>query len=63
VLPLFLLSVMVSEYFSESVGGVLMMIAWPIALAAVVLYWVVGFSYLFDAVAIARRATRDRVIS
>ncbi len=63
VLPLFLLSVMVSEYVSESVGGVFMMIAWPIALAAVVLYWVVGFSYLFDAVAIARRATRDRVIS
>jgi len=63
VLPLFLLSVMVSEYVSESVGGVLMMIAWPIALAAVVLYWVVGFSYLFDAVAIARRATRERVIS
>ncbi len=63
VLPLFLLSVMVSEYVSESVGGVFMMIAWPIALAAVVLYWVVGFSYLFDAVAIARRATRERVIS
>jgi hypothetical protein len=54
---------MVSEYVSESVGGVLMMIAWPIALAAVVLYWVVGFSYLFDALAIARRATRERVIS
>ncbi len=63
VLPLFLLSVMVSEYVSESVGGVLMMTAWPIALAAVVLYWVVGFSYLFDALAIARRATRERVIS
>ena len=63
VLPLFLLSVMVSEHLSDSIGGVLMMVAWPVALAAVVLYWVVGFSYLFDAVAIARGATRERVIS
>lgn len=59
VLPLFLLSVMVSEYFSASVGGVLMMVAWPIAVIAVVLYWVVGFSYLFDAIAIAKAATRE----
>ena len=59
VLPLFLLSVMVSEYFSASVGGVLMMVAWPIAVIAVVLYWVVGFSYLFDAIAIAKASTRE----
>ena len=59
VLPLFLLSVMVSEYLSASVGGVLMMVAWPIAVIAVVLYWVVGFSYLFDAIAIAKAATRE----
>jgi cardiolipin synthase len=63
VLPLFLLSVMVSEYLSAAVGGVLMMIAWPIAIVAVVLYWVVGFSYLFDAIAIAKGATREEVIS
>ncbi|MCF8549203.1 MAG: CDP-alcohol phosphatidyltransferase family protein [Pontimonas sp.] len=59
VLPLFLLSVMVGEHLSESVGGVLMMVAWPIAVIAVLLYWVVGFSYLFDAIAIAQRATRE----
>lgn len=60
VLPLFLLSVMVSEHLSPSVGAVLMMVAWPIAVVAVVLYWVVGFSYLFDAVSLAKNATRER---
>lgn len=60
VLPLFLLSVMVSEHLSPSVGAVLMMVAWPIAVVAVALYWVVGFSYLFDAVSLAKNATRER---
>jgi len=36
------------------------MVAWPIAIITVVLYWVVGFSYLFDAIAIAREATREQ---
>jgi len=60
VLPLFLLSVMVSEHVSPSIGQTLMAIAWPIAVAAVVLYWVVGFSYLFDAIRLAKEATRER---
>jgi cardiolipin synthase (CMP-forming) len=60
VLPLFLLSVMITEFGSATVGAVLMMVAWPIAAVAVVLYWVVGFSYLFDAISIARTATRER---
>jgi cardiolipin synthase (CMP-forming) len=63
VLPLFLLSVMVTEHLSESVGAGLMIVAWPIAVAAVVLYWLVGFSYLFDAIAIAKEATRERTDS
>jgi len=58
VLPLFLLSVMVTEYASASLGQTLMAIAWPIAVAAVGLYWVVGFSYLFDAIRLAQEATR-----
>lgn len=60
VLPLFLLSVMVSETVSISIGQTLMAIAWPIAVVAVVLYWVVGFSYLFDAIRLAQEATRER---
>jgi cardiolipin synthase len=60
VLPLFLLSVMITEFGSVTVGEVLMMVAWPIAAVAVVLYWVVGFSYLFDAISLARIATRER---
>jgi cardiolipin synthase (CMP-forming) len=60
VLPLFLLSVMVEEHLSQSVGMALMMVAWPVALVAVVLYWVVGFSYLFDAISLAKEATRER---
>lgn len=60
VLPLFLLSVMISEHGSASVGAVLMMVAWPIALVAVVLYWAVGFSYLFDAISLAKKATREQ---
>ena len=60
VLPLFLLSVMVTEHVSVSVGQTLMAIAWPIAVLAVVLYWVVGFSYLFDAIRLAKEATRKR---
>jgi cardiolipin synthase len=60
VLPLFLLSVMVTEHVSVSVGQTLMAVAWPIAVLAVVLYWVVGFSYLFDAIRLAKEATRKR---
>jgi cardiolipin synthase (CMP-forming) len=63
VLPLFLLSVMVTEHLSATVGTILMFAAWPIALLAVVLYWLVGFSYLFDAIAIAKAATRERTDS
>ena len=60
VLPLFLLAAIVAHYGSASWAEVLVMIAWPIAIAAVVLYWIVGFSYLFDAIAIAKKATRER---
>jgi len=60
VLPLFLLAAIVAFYGSVSLAEVLVMIAWPIAIAAVVLYWIVGFSYLFDAIAIAKKATRER---
>ncbi len=59
VLPLFLLSVMVTEHVSASVGQMLMAIAWPIAVVAVALYWVVGFSYLFDAIRLAKEVTRE----
>jgi cardiolipin synthase len=59
VLPLFLLAKMVEEYGSEQVATVLVMIAWPIALIAIVVYWVVGFSYLFDAIGLAKEATRE----
>jgi cardiolipin synthase (CMP-forming) len=60
VLPLFLLGTLITIYVSEGVGAVIMVVAWPIALLAVVLYWVVGFSYLFDAIALAKEATRER---
>lgn len=60
VLPLFLLAKMVEENLSEPVGQVLIAVAWPIAIAAMVLYWVVGFSYLFDAIRLAKEATRER---
>jgi len=59
VLPLFLLAAIVAHYGSTWWAEVLVMIAWPIAIAAVVLYWIVGFSYLFDAIAIAKKATRE----
>jgi cardiolipin synthase len=59
VLPLFLLSAMFSKFGSAAVGEVLMTVAWPIAVAAVVVYWLVGFSYLFDAISLARNATRE----
>ena len=58
VLPLFLLSVMVTEHVSASVGQTLMAIAWPIAVVAVALYWVVGVSYLFGAIRLAKEVTR-----
>ena len=54
VLPLFLLGAVVPE-----VGEITNPIAWVLALATVVLYWVVGFSYLFDAISIAQKATRE----
>lgn len=63
VLPLFLLGALVGDNVSQSVGAVLMMVAWPIAVIALVLYWVVGFSYLFDAISIAKAATREQVNS
>jgi hypothetical protein len=36
------------------------MVAWPIAIVAVLVYWIVGFSYLFDAIALAKKVTRER---
>ena len=54
VLPLFLLGAVVPE-----IGEITNPIAWVLALATVALYWVVGFSYLFDAISIARKATRE----
>jgi cardiolipin synthase len=54
VLPLFLLGAVVPE-----VGEITNPIAWVLALATVALYWVVGFSYLFDAISIAQKATRE----
>ena len=54
VLPLFLLGAVFPE-----VGEITNPIAWVLALATVVLYWVVGFSYLFDAISIAQKATRE----
>ncbi|HEV8013234.1 MAG TPA: CDP-alcohol phosphatidyltransferase family protein [Pontimonas sp.] len=58
VLPLFLLGAVFPE-----VGQITNPIAWVLALATVVLYWVVGFSYLFDAISIAHKATRESAIS
>lgn len=58
VLPLFLLGAVFPE-----VGEITTPIAWVLALATVVLYWLVGFSYLFDAVSIAKKATRESAIS
>ena len=54
VLPLFLLGAVFPE-----IGEITNPIAWVLALATVVLYWVVGFSYLFDAISIAQKATRE----
>ena len=54
VLPLFLLGAVVPE-----IGEITNPIAWVLALATVALYWVVGFSYLFDAISIAQKATRE----
>jgi cardiolipin synthase (CMP-forming) len=53
-LPLFLLGAVFPE-----VGVVTNPIAWVLAVVTVIIYWLVGFSYLFDAIAIARRATRE----
>lgn len=60
VLPLFLLGAIVTFYGAPGWGEVLEMVAWPIAIVAVVVYWIVGFSYLFDAVVLAQKATRER---
>lgn len=59
VLPLFLLATLISEYVSASAGSIIVAAAWPLAIVVVVLYWVVGFAYLFDAIAIAKRAIRE----
>lgn len=53
-LPLFLMGAVI-----EPVGVVTDPIAWAVVLAGTLLYWVVGFSYLFDAVAIARTRSRE----
>lgn len=50
VLPLFLLGTVL-----PGVGEITNPIAWVLAIVTVVLYWVVGFSYLFDAIAIAKK--------
>lgn len=54
VLPLFFLGAVF-----ESVGALTHAVAWALAVAVVVLYWMVGFSYLFDAIAVARNAKHD----
>ena len=59
VLPLFLLATLISEYVSASAGSIIVAAAWPLAIVVVVLYWVVGFAYLFDAIAIAKGAIRE----
>ena len=53
VLPLFLLGTVV-----PTIGAVTNPIAWVLAIVSVLLYWIVGFSYLFDAIALAKSATR-----
>jgi phosphatidylglycerophosphate synthase len=56
VLPLFFLGLVF-----ESVGNITGAIAGPLALVVVVLYWLVGFSYLFDAISIAKSRVRGEV--
>jgi cardiolipin synthase len=58
VLPLFLLGAIFPV-----VGEMTNLITWVLAIVTVVLYWVVGFTYLFDAIAIAKKATRGSAIS
>ena len=53
VLPLFLLGTVV-----PTIGAVTNPIAWVLAIVSVSLYWIVGFSYLFAAIALAKSATR-----
>ena len=53
VLPLFFLGAVF-----EPIGAATNPVAWVLALAVVVLYWLVGFSYLSDAIAVARKAKR-----
>jgi cardiolipin synthase len=50
-LPLFLLAALV-----ETIEVVVVPFAWAVALAGTVLYWWVGFIYLFDALRIARNS-------
>jgi len=52
-LPLFLLGAIV-----EPIGQVANPLAWAVAVSGTVLYWWVGFSYLFDAIAFARTSGR-----
>ncbi len=53
VLPLFLLGTVV-----PAIGLVTNSIAWILAVVVVVLYWIVGFSYLFDTIKLAKSASR-----
>jgi cardiolipin synthase len=55
-LPLFLLGAIV-----EPIGQVTDPLAWAVVVSGAGLYWWVGFSYLFDAVAIARTGGRGAV--
>lgn len=55
-LPLFLLGAIFG-----AVGQVTNPLAWAVALAGTALYWLVGFSYLLDAVVIVRTRSRGRV--
>ncbi len=54
VLPLFFLGALF-----PAVGDITNYFAWVLALLTVGLYWVVGFSYLFDAISIAKSDSRD----
>jgi len=56
-LPLFLLGAVF-----EPLGYIINPFAWAVALSGTFLYWVVGFSYLFDAVGIARMRGRQPLV-
>jgi cardiolipin synthase (CMP-forming) len=58
VLPLFLLGAILTHYGPPGWGEAIALVAWPIAIVAITVYWVVGFSYLFDSIRLAQEATR-----